>query len=147
MFRVVGCLVTILALAVPAPAHAGWGLKNARLVAERTWGIPPCGVPQIQIVSLTEDLLRGWDWVIPYGWTVESKCTIWLNRDYGRTLDSLTGCFVVVHEWGHLAGQGHTTDERSVMFERVFPEPEPYADPRGIGVRGGVFTPCVALKT
>src|SRR5687767_2566669 len=44
-------------------------------------------------------------------------CRIWLDRSSWREMRPLEACMVVVHEWAHLLGHGHSLDPFDLMAE------------------------------
>lgn len=67
-------------------------------------------------------------------------CRIWLDRDFWPAADDETDCTIIAHEWGHLLGNGHSDDERGLMYEA----PEHGAP--GCGVFGQPVMAPVAVK-
>lgn len=57
-------------------------------------------------------------------------CRIWLDRDHWPQRPSEQGCVAILHEWGHLLGQGHSRDRRGLMW------PWPQTGPRGCAAFG-----------
>lgn len=50
------------------------------------------------------------------GWVYPDSCAIYLNERERKTFaDPVVRCVVIVHEWGHLAGQKHSTDPDNIM--------------------------------
>lgn len=83
----------------------------ALVIAAHVWGPAPCGAPSVTIA----DSLSG-----HAGWVTPGDCTIYLAR--GRTLasvDAAARCALIVHEYGHLTGRAHSSDERNVMHQRA----------------------------
>lgn len=108
--------------AVPATASAAVDDRKAFRVAERTWGVPPCGQPTVE--SRTPEQYQqahgtGYFESNPLAWADESRCVIVINSDLARLAirTAAKRCHVIVHEWGHLAGREHSTNPRSVMYE------------------------------
>jgi hypothetical protein len=114
------CLTTLL-VAVPAAAQtapADW-LPQARQLADQHWGFDPC----------QGDVTVTWA-TLP---ATQNAVSTWLNpnRDYGdpahNTQCSVTFntrqdwdwpkfCTIAIHEFGHLAGNPHSSDPDDVMF-------------------------------
>lgn len=72
---------------------------------------PGCGTPTVEFheQALTSTAL---------GWTYPGTCTVHLpQRPYlARTWPKRVLCHAILHEVGHLAGAGHSTNEHSVMY-------------------------------
>lgn len=82
-------------------------LGTALLIAGQVWGPPPCGQPNVVFATPSDDAI---------GWTVPGVCTIYLNREIPWRRYPKWRCSAIVHEWGHLAGQKHSSDPRNVMY-------------------------------
>lgn len=108
----------LLALAAPAqarPSAATVRLDKAVTLAEAYWSGDACQ-PQAWIGDA--------DWSEFDGVSIASSCAWGLPPTWPRWRWARL-CPVVVHEFGHLAGHGHTDDPRSVMSAEAlggFPE-------------------------
>jgi hypothetical protein len=69
-------------------------------IAAHVWPISPCGPPHVEYVSEPPLQLEG-----------SAPCTLYARR--GDT--ALETCTDIVHQWGHLDGLRHASDERNVM--------------------------------
>jgi hypothetical protein len=49
---------------------------------------------------------------------------LWLDRRQWREMGPVEACTIVVHEWGHLLGLGHSEDPLDLMAD--FPARPPY---------------------
>lgn len=91
-------------------------------VAEHTWG-DVCGPlePKIEYDKLPTPGQAGearTQWIdLPGGGRQYTECTIRLDRR--RIHGQQQFCAVVVHEYGHLAGHGHSNDPNSVMYPKA----------------------------
>jgi hypothetical protein len=54
-------------------------------------------------------------------------CVLWIDRGTWPTLSRVEACTVVVHEWGHMLGLGHSADRADVMAEYPRHAPGPCA--------------------
>lgn len=132
-------LAATLLWAVAAEAHRSptSRVHNMRHIAEAYFGPSKCdvgtmGIPIINRNGIRNDKgqITGWAGrfeslgISPTGHYV--GCTIQLDR---RTHYSTEGlCILVVHEFGHAAGYGHTDDETNVMYPYLIPYWKPCAD-------------------
>jgi hypothetical protein len=108
-------------------------LAQSLAVAAMVWGHPACGQPQIVWASPVQATMAlgiaitETPYTPPAGWPGDlSSCTIVLNRTaftlrgtqpgWARELRREEICTALVHEWGHLAGQGHSADPQNVMY-------------------------------
>ena len=128
MRRIVVSLIAALLVALPAQAAAHVEdqryLAGARVSLLDVWGPPGCGTPHIH---------RAW-WGSEsntFGYATPGWCLIQIRA--GLSGDVL--CHVVVHEWGHLAGRGHSADRYSVMYHAYWG----YTYWRCRGLGGSVF--------
>jgi hypothetical protein len=109
-------------LAPDAPAQAGvWELGRAQAVAGKAWGYPCSGRPEFRYsdeYAGNPDAQHAYEfdaWVMFKPPTYEPECIIWLAPGM-RTASWPRLCTVILHEFGHLAGQyEHTSDPRSIM--------------------------------
>jgi len=103
-------------------------LHDALAVAAQKWGAVCTAPPTAHLRGLRSDTLgmATWDgmWDVPSD--ERDGCRILLNSHKGWDWDRL--CTTVVHEWGHLAGHGHSDEPGSPM------DPS-YAQPYGGCVR------------
>lgn len=63
----------------------------------------------------------------PYGYLTGRPCSIYFNERI-HTYSVAAVCTTVVHEYGHLAGLGHSGNDKSVMaapWTRIFPGCQP----------------------
>lgn len=115
MMTVVLCLVT--ADAWGRDPRIDWSLA----IAERWWGpLPHC--QEVEIILGFDDPEDGVG-----GWAVRGGCTIWLDRSFmnrGRVA-TWRLCGIMVHEYGHLTGRGHSDDPWDVMYPVVEATPTP----------------------
>lgn len=112
MNRRVGLVLLVLAALAVAPsvAHAGWQERRALIVAEAVWGPQSCG--PLSLRYGTPSMFGVVD--AAGGWATEGDCKIWLN-EATRGEDFEVLCQKVLHEAGHVAGVGHSSNPRSVM--------------------------------
>src|SRR5688572_2558530 len=62
-------------------------------------------------------------------------CRIWLDRSSWRQMRPTEACVVVVHEWGHLLGHGHSLDPFDLMAEMPVQAPRECRRPAGASRR------------
>lgn len=122
-------VLLIAALLVALPAQAGAHVEDQRYLAGArisldVWGPPACGTPHIH---------RAW-WGSDSG-TLGMATSDWCLIQVRAGLSGDVLCHVVVHEWGHLAGRGHSSDRYSVMYYAYWGHT--YWRCRGLG--GSVF--------
>lgn len=105
-----------------APADHGPALSDPVIdryleVAARHWGVaaPVCSGPSGEPVPVHATL---WDDPDPdvVAAAEQPGCRIWLDRDHWPRRSSKPACVVIVHEWGHLLGFGHSPNPDDVMF-------------------------------
>ena len=83
----------------------------------RSYFTPVCVAPEVTVTwASTEDPSSAAQAL--YG---PEQCEIRLNPVVFPTLTPEMQCNIVVHEYGHLAGLGHSPDPGSIMF--AFPHP------------------------
>jgi hypothetical protein len=121
MKRVFAAVLATLALLAPAaPASAQDSrIPAAEAIATHTWG-PVCGG---QAPTLLEG--RAEDYEAVYsglqahlaGFAIPRDCVIdltpWAHAAWWRL------CATMLHEWGHLAGRGHSHNPRSIMWPTI----------------------------
>ena len=112
-----------LVFATPASARPAATLLDDELgtyfgIAHRYWGgpIPSCvenGVTTVPVHAVLYD-----DPNPDVAARAEQPgCRLWLDRRHWRTMARVEACMVVVHEWGHLLGHGHSDDASDLMAE------------------------------
>lgn len=97
----------------------GPGFAVARRIADSTWGYDPCGgavalswVTAAPTINATATWSNPTD---PYNNPQQnSSCSVAFNDQQSYDWPML--CTVFVHEFGHLTGHQHTTDQNDVMF-------------------------------
>jgi hypothetical protein len=129
--HVVLLAVALVALRTPAPASAGElatapAVKDARVTAwlgnaQRVWNAAPACPGGVRVIRA--------QWLDdPAVWAAAEQpgCTIALDPDFypaparaDRATWESQMCSVLAHEWGHLLGQAHSTDSRSLMYPSV----------------------------
>ena len=116
-FIIVSVLSTAAVWALAGKAYAGpWELGRAQAVANKAWGSPCGGRPQI---IYSEDNAGKYDaWVyftrIP-GEAAVPECRVYLG-EHMREAEWNHVCRVILHEWGHLTGiLEHSADPNSIM--------------------------------
>lgn len=109
MRRALVLLLALTLLAAPATAQAGWKLDRSLAVAQAVWS-PTCGQMRVAYENPANaglpEAAAGWAW--------EGDCTIRLPLGASYEFEQL--CTIVVHEAGHVAGRGHSSNPRSVMY-------------------------------
>jgi hypothetical protein len=102
--------VTLVAAAIcaPASARAGWKAERSLQIAQAVWH-PSCGKLRLAFSDPTAigvaDEAGGWAW--------KDDCTIGVDSRKHWEFEQL--CQIVLHEAGHVAGLGHSTNPHSVM--------------------------------
>jgi len=104
-------LVVVLVLAVPARANFGGGGQLAKRIATERFP-NHCGPYRIDYRPLPHGYL---------GYVPGGECRIFLSPRF-RSFPFTTRCTILTHEFGHLAGLGHSDNPRSVMY----PQPALY---------------------
>jgi hypothetical protein len=113
------------ALAFATPASAGQGttfldddLGTYFGIAHAYWGgqIPSCVENGVTIVPVGAVLYDDPDPSVAAR-AEQPGCRLWLDRRHWRTMGRAEACMVVVHEWGHLLGHGHSSDPSELMAE------------------------------
>lgn len=131
---------TLSALAL---ATSTSGTEAGIRVAQATWGIPACGNPHVEAVTPAQYMREHEEISIdgqPLAWADEKRCVIVINPTW-KIYTATKRCHVIVHEWGHLAGRGHSDNPRSVMYksDEVSEDFDIQTDKR---VAIGAFKPC-----
>ena len=119
----VAVTAVVLAFPTPAAAREGTTFLNDDLgtyfgIAHAYWGgpIPTCvenGVVTIPVHAVLYDdpdpsvVARA----------EQPGCRLWIDRGHWRTMGRAEACMVVVHEWGHLVGHGHSENPLGLMAE------------------------------
>lgn len=107
--------VGFVLLAVPSSASAGWKIDRATAIAAQVWK-SPCGG---QVTLRWAEPPAGLEW--NGAWAYPEACVIEFNLRVH--LDWPRFCHIMIHEYGHLAGAGHSTNPRSVMADQLHTEP------------------------
>jgi Matrixin len=127
--------VAALALALPAPARASEGtpflddhLGTYMRLAHEYWGgpVPSCVLDGVTVVPVHAQLFDDPDPEVAAR-AEQPGCRLWIDRRTWRTLTRVEACTVVIHEWGHLLGFGHSHDPRDLMAEYPRRAPRPCA--------------------
>lgn len=110
MIRTTAALAaTLVALATPATASAGWRIDRSLLIAQTVWH-PTCGQLQLgygdPVREGAGEAVGGWAWA--------GDCLIRIPNGSHYEFEEL--CTIVLHEAGHVAGVGHSHNPRSVMY-------------------------------
>jgi hypothetical protein len=83
-------------------------LAVALVIAQQVFGPAPCGTPVVEQARFADPaVMAGAD---PVG------CRILLNRRWYADMPRAMRCTLVLHEYGHLTGRGHSDDPDSVMY-------------------------------
>lgn len=92
-----------------APAQAGWRIDRSLAIAQTVWH-PGCGQLHLGYGDRARDGAAegagGWAWA--------GDCTIRLPNGSHYEFEEL--CAIVLHEAGHVAGMGHSSNPASVMY-------------------------------
>ena len=105
--RLIGLTLALL-LVLAAPARAGWKIDRALAVAQIVWH-PACGQLRVSFERPPADVAEA------AGWAWSGDCTIRVNSQGShRAFEPF--CQTVLHEAGHVAGMGHSSNPRSVMY-------------------------------
>lgn len=78
-------------------------------VAASAFGPAPCGAPTVAVSPMS---------LPPHtsGQAFPDRCHVDLDPGWWATMGLARRCHLVVHEYGHLAGAGHSDDRLSVMW-------------------------------
>ncbi len=125
--------LTAFALAVPAPASADHGttyldddLATYFGIAQAYWAgpMPTCVANGVTTIPVHAVLHEYRDPSVAAR-SDQPGCRLSLDRTEWPRLSRPEACMIVVHEWGHLMGFGHTGEALSIMAE--FPTRVPSA--------------------
>jgi hypothetical protein len=101
-------LAAVIASAAPSIAQAGWKTDRAVKIAQIVWH-PSCGQLRVAYsdptMSGAPDEAGGWAWAGDCGIGVDSR----------KHWEFEMLCQIILHEGGHVAGLGHSTNPASVM--------------------------------
>jgi hypothetical protein len=135
----------VIAVTLSALALAASGTEAGLHVAQATWGVPACGQPHVEM-STPSNYMRAHEGVSiedqPVAWADEKRCAIVINPNW-KIYTATKRCHIVVHEYGHLAGHGHSDNTRSVMY-REDQVAENFDIKTDKLVAFGAFKPCYA---
>lgn len=115
------CVCATAAATVVAPARAAGGVvAEATSVAAAQWPSSPChGKEKVlwvpQAVLDADHVLRGLA-----GDALVATCTVRVTAT-ARTWSGPRMCALLQHEFGHLAGRGHSADPHDVMYSGAIP--------------------------
>lgn len=139
----VGAVASAAALAAAGGAHAATSIPDQTytpalqlfpretLIAESFWPGSPCaGREQIAVVpqAMGTDEFSGQD-VRVWGMALNSDPFCRVVIDSITPDDRVMLCYVLAHEFGHLAGRNHSTDPDDLMFPALLkPPPQCAAD-------------------
>lgn len=119
MRRLLAGLLIAGALAAPATAAADsppW-LTRAIAVADAHWPASPCKGREVVIPADQATI----DQFVPgAGSVATSWCRVFVNWGLWAHYPARHKCRMLEHEFGHLAGHGHSLKPASVMFPIVF---------------------------
>jgi hypothetical protein len=122
-----------LAAALPAPAAANHGtpflddtLGTYMAIGHAYWGgpMPTCAVNEGTVIAAHAVLYDDSDPAVAAR-ADQPGCRIWLDRSSWREMLPAEACMIVVHEWGHLLGQGHSLNPFDLMAEAPVRAPSP----------------------
>lgn len=83
----------------------------------RSYFTPVCRAPEVTVTWAATDE-PGWAAQALYD---DSRCELRLSPVLFPTMTTEAQCNLVVHEYGHLAGHGHSPDPGSIMFASPHP--------------------------
>jgi hypothetical protein len=118
-------LLCALTAALPAPAAANHGtpflddtLATYMAIGHAYWGgpMPTCVESGGTVIPAHAVLYDDPDPTVAAR-ADQPGCRIWLDRSSWREMLPAEACMVVVHEWGHLLGQGHSLNPFDLMAE------------------------------
>jgi hypothetical protein len=91
-----------------APAATAAAAERGLMVGHHVFGQPPCGAPTVVRGTFVDPaVMAGSD---------AAACQILLSRRWAPQMPAAMRCTLVLHEYGHLAGRGHSSDPASVMY-------------------------------
>ena len=117
--------VAVTALTLPTVARAteetpvlDAGIAKYMRIAQAFWGgsAPTCVLNGVTLVPPHAVLFDDPDPEVAARGE-QPGCVLWIDRDTWPTLSRVEACTVVVHEWGHMLGRGHSADPHDPMAE------------------------------
>jgi hypothetical protein len=120
MFRPTLVIAALLALLVlPATAQAVWKIDRATAIAEIVWNNPcPDGAPvHWQNVRDVYPAATITAFSAPRSWAREGICEVGFDSAFEEKwgFGWTEFCSRMIHEYGHIAGVGHSDSNKSVM--------------------------------
>jgi matrixin len=113
-----------VAMALPALARADYGtplLDDALMtyfeVAGAYWSGPVPSCVENGVTIPVHALLYDDPEASVAARAEQPGCRIWVDRDHWREMGTVEACTIIVHEWGHLLGFGHSEDPLNIMAE------------------------------
>jgi hypothetical protein len=128
--------LTATALALPSAAGAAdetpWldaGVARYMRIAQAFWGgsVPTCVLNGETLVPAHAVLFDDPDPEVAARGD-QPGCVLRIDRGTWPTLSRVEACTIVVHEWGHMLGLGHSADPDDLMAEYPRHAPAPCAE-------------------
>lgn len=128
--------VVLVLLMCPASAQAGWKTDRAQAIAGVVFPAIPCGKPSVSYGDPARvypaSMLSKFS--TPLAWAVKERCAVELNGVMAERWGLGWGqvCTLMIHEYGHLTGLGHSENPKSVMRANYDDgDPDPRCRKRG----------------
>jgi hypothetical protein len=109
-------------LAVPARADHGATVVDPTLarymeIAASYWGGPEpvCTAPDGQVIH-PHAVMANDPTPNRAAWAEVRGCRIWLDTDYWSSTPNEQYCNLIAHEWGHLLGHEHSSNQNDLMW-------------------------------
>lgn len=116
----IGLLCLVLAALPTAPAQGATRLQRAEAIADSYYPTSPCHGRVVVVPVSQAHLDTFWPGFDSGMVAVAETCTVEVSWSTWDGAPWRQVCRGLVHEFGHLAGLGHSTNRASVMFPTTF---------------------------